>query len=144
MRTANKGDTVRVQYVGTLSDGREFDSSVGRDPLELTLGEGRVIPGFEQAIVGMAPSDTRTVTIDADDAYGARQDHLVQKVERGQIPPDIELAVGTMLSARGPNGEEFQLVVTELDDEVATLDANHPLAGEALTFELTLVDFVDS
>ena len=130
MRQATSGDTVRVHYTGTLDDGSEFDSSAGREPLEFTLGSGQVIPGFDNAVAGMAVGDTKTVTMGPDDAYG-------QVVERGRIPPDIALEVGMLLSAGGQ-----RLQVTAFDDESVTLDANHPLAGKALTFALELVDFV--
>ena len=137
MRQATSGDTVRVHYTGTLDDGSEFDSSAGREPLEFTLGSGQVIPGFDNAVAGMAVGDTKTVTMGPDDAYGTSDPDLVQVVERGRIPPDIALEVGMLLSAGGQ-----RLQVTAFDDESVTLDANHPLAGKALTFALELVDFV--
>ena len=138
MRQATSGDTVRVHYTGTLDDGSEFDSSVGREPLEFTLGSGQVIPGFDNAVTGMATGDTKTVTMAPDDAYGTSNPDLVQVVERERIPTGIDLEVGMMLSA----GSQ-RLQVTAFDDDSVTLDANHPLAGKALTFALELVAIVE-
>ena len=140
MSTPQPGQTVKVHYTGTLEDGTQFDSSDGRDPLEFTLGEGQVIPGFEQALAEMAVGETKTVQIPADQAYGEHQPELVQEVDRAQIPDEIELAVGVQLQAQGPDGQVFRLVVTELAEASVTLDGNHPLAGKALTFELELVE----
>ncbi|MCW8945416.1 MAG: peptidylprolyl isomerase [Sedimenticola sp.] len=140
MSSPQLGQKVRVHYTGTLEDGTQFDSSAGREPLEFTLGEGQVIPGFESALAEMSVGETKTVNIPADQAYGAHQPELVQKVEREQIPAEIELAIGAQLQAQGPDGQVFRLVVIELDETTATLDGNHPLAGKALTFELELVE----
>ncbi len=140
MSSPQLGQKVRVHYTGTLEDGTQFDSSAGREPLEFTLGEGQVIPGFESALAEMSVGETKTVNIPADQAYGAHQPELVQKVEREQIPAEIELALGAQLQAQGPDGQVFRLVVIELDEATATLDGNHPLAGKALTFELELVE----
>lgn len=140
MSTPQTGQKVKVHYTGTLEDGTRFDSSAGRDPMEFTMGEGKIIPGLEQALSEMSVGETRTVNIPAEQAYGPHQPELVQQVEREQIPADIELSPGVQLQAQGPDGQAFQLVVTELDDRNVTLDANHPLAGKALTFELELVE----
>ncbi|MCW8890761.1 MAG: peptidylprolyl isomerase [Sedimenticola sp.] len=140
MSSPQLGQTVKVHYTGTLEDGTQFDSSAGREPLEFTLGQGQVIPGFEKALEEMTVGETKTVNIPADEAYGAHQPELVQKVEREQIPAEIELAIGAQLQAQGPDGQVFRLVVIELDEATATLDGNHPLAGKALTFELELVE----
>lgn len=140
MSSPQLGQTIKVHYTGTLEDGTQFDSSAGREPLEFTLGQGQVIPGFEKALEDMTVGETKTVNIPVDDAYGAHQPELVQKVEREQIPAEIELAIGAQLQAQGPDGQVFRLVVIELDDTTATLDGNHPLAGKALTFELELVE----
>ena len=141
MRQAAIGDTVRVHYRGTLEDGSEFDSSAGRDPLEFTLGGGQIIPGFEQAVVGMAEGESKSVTLQPDDAYGQMRPELIHAVGRDQIPPEVELHVGAELSATDAEGNQTRLVVVELSDEHVTLDANHPLAGAALTFELQLDGF---
>jgi len=142
MRQATTGDTVSVHYTGKLTDGAVFDSSVEREPIQLTIGDRQVISGFENALVGMEEGETKTVTIDPDEAYGAHNPNLVHVVDRAQLPDNIELSVGAELQASTPNGGQMRLAVTELGDENVTLDANHPLAGQALTFEMTLVGFV--
>lgn len=141
MTQAIIGDTVRVHYTGTLDDGTQFDSSDGREPLEFVLGEGQVISGFEKGIEGMAVGDKKNIHIPAAEAYGQHHAELVQEVPRSQIPEEIELEVGLQLQAQGPNGA-FLLVVSELTDETATLDGNHPLAGKDLNFELELMEIV--
>jgi FKBP-type peptidyl-prolyl cis-trans isomerase 2 len=141
MTQAKAGDTVKVHYTGTLDDGAQFDSSVGGEPLEVTLGKGEVIPGFEQALEGMATGETKTVHIPAEEAYGEAHPELIQQIGRDQIPAEIELSVGLQLQAEGPQGP-ILLVVTELDDETVTLDGNHPLAGKALNFELELAEIL--
>ncbi|MBR9988987.1 MAG: peptidylprolyl isomerase [Gemmatimonadetes bacterium] len=137
--TAKSGDTVRVHYTGKLEDGSVFDSSHGRDPLEFTVGSGQVIAGFDQAVAGMKPGDEREVTIPAENAYGDRKDELVIVVERSQLPPDIDPDVGQQLHLK-QDGQAFVVMVAAVQPESITLDANHPLAGEALTFELKLVE----
>lgn len=139
MTQAAAGNTVRVHYTGRLSDGTVFDSSQGRDPLEFTLGSGQVIPGFDEAVTGMAVGDSATVTIEPENAYGERREEMVQNVPRNDIPAEIELAVGMQLQASGPQGQMI-VTVMELSDDVVRLDANHPLAGKALTFDLELVE----
>ena len=135
---AKQGDTVQVHYTGTLDDGRVFDSSEGRDPLEFTLGSGQVIKGFDAAVEGMSPGDSRLVTIPAGEAYGARRDDLVAVVERSQFPDDMDPEVGQQLQV-SQDGQTYVVTVTDVDVESVTLDANHPLAGQNLTFELQLV-----
>jgi len=139
MTQASSGDTVRVRYTGRLNDGTVFDSSEGRDPLEFTLGSGQVIPGFDEAVTGMAVGDSSTVTIESENAYGPRDEEMVQDVARSEIPADIELAVGMQLQASGSGGE-MVVTIVELSDDSVKLDANHPLAGQALTFDLELVE----
>lgn len=142
MTQAKSGDTVRIHYTGKLTDGTRFDSSEGRDPLEFALGAGSIIPGLEQAIIGMAVGDSSTVTIAAEDAYGPRHPEAVQTVERTQIPDHVELAVGGQLQAQAPSGQQLLLTVIELTEETVTLDANHPLAGKDLVFDVELVAIV--
>jgi len=142
MTQAKSGDTVRIHYTGKLTDGTQFDSSEGRDPLEFALGAGAIIPGLEQAIIGMAVGDANTVTIAAADAYGPRHPEAVQTVERSQIPDHVELSVGGQLQAQAPSGQQLLLTVIELTEETVTLDANHPLAGEDLVFNVELVAIV--
>jgi len=139
---AKEGDVVRVHYTGTLSDGSEFDSSRGRDPLEFTLGTGQVIPGFEAAVAGLEPGETRRTEIPAEDAYGPHRPELVTSVERAQIPDHIELAVGAALQVTGQDGQPFTVQITDLSEEAVQLDANHPLAGETLVFDLELTEIV--
>lgn len=142
MRQAKSGDKVRVHYTGTLSDGTQFDTSAQRGPLEVSLGIGEVVPGFENAVMGMTEGESKTVTIDPGEAYGQRNPELVHVVERERLPPEIDIQVGATLQASDGEGNVLRLVVVEFDDESVTMDGNHPLAGQALTFELTLVDFV--
>jgi FKBP-type peptidyl-prolyl cis-trans isomerase 2 len=141
MAQAKRGDTVRVHYTGTLDDGKEFDSSRGLDPLTFTLGTGSVIQGFDDAVTGMAVGDEKRVTIAAEDAYGPHRDELTLQLPRSELPADLELEEGTQL--RMEQGDQSVVVtVRELDEESVTLDANHPLAGESLTFDLHLVEIV--
>lgn len=139
MTNAKLGDNVRVHYTGKLDDGSVFDSSEGRDPLTFTVGSGQVISGFETAVSGMEIGERKEVRIPADEAYGERREDLVLEVEREQIPDEIEVEVGTQLALQQPSGQAVPVTVTALDTDKVTLDANHPLAGQALTFELELV-----
>lgn len=136
---ARSGDTVRIHYTGRLDDGSVFDSSEGRDPLEFTLGTGQVIAGFDQAVTGMAAGDEQTVTIPAADAYGPRREEMVFTVPRIQFPPDLEIHIGQKLEMQQGNHIAVVSVTTIAKDEV-TLDANHPLADQDLTFDLKLVE----
>jgi peptidylprolyl isomerase len=142
MTQAQSGDTVRIHYTGTLDDGTQFDSSAGRDPLEFALGSGQVIPGFDSAVDGMAVGESKSVTIDPEQAYGQRHEQLVQQVPMSAFPDDMELAVGMQLQSQSPDGQVMNLVVTEVEDNAVTVDANHPLAGQALTFSIELVEIV--
>lgn len=142
MRQAAIGDTVHVHYTGTLNDGSQFDSSQGREPLQVTLGQSQVIPGFENALIGMTEGESKSVTLAAEDAYGPRHNELIHTIGRNQIPAEIELQVGSELAATDAEGRQTRLVVVELTDENVTVDANHPLAGMDLTFELQLAGFV--
>jgi peptidylprolyl isomerase len=136
---ANVGDTVRVHYVGTLDNGERFDASVGSDPLEFTLGSGQVIPGFEQAIAGMEPGETKQVRIPPEEAYGPFRDEMVLAVPREQLPGDVELESGQQVQMQ--QGEyTFVAVVEDLSEEQVTFNANHPLAGEALNFDVKLME----
>jgi peptidylprolyl isomerase len=139
MQQAKRGDTVHVHYRGTLDDGTEFDSSSGSDPIVFTIGSGQVIPGFENAIEGMATGDKKTERIDVGNAYGRRRDELVFTVGRDQMPDDSDVEVGDMLQVGFPDGSNATVQVAAVDEQSVTLDANHPLAGKDLTFELELV-----
>lgn len=139
MTTAKSGDTVKIHYTGTLDNGTQFDSSAGREPLEFALGGGQVIPGFDKAVDGMAVGESKTVTIPAEEAYGQRHEQLVQEVPKTALPDEMEPSVGMQLQSQSPDGQVMNLVVTEVADESITVDANHPLAGQALTFAIELV-----
>lgn len=139
MSTAKAGDTVQIHYKGTLDDGSVFDSSEGRDPLEFVVGSGMIIPGLDVAIPGMAVGDKKTVRADAENAYGPRHDEARQSVPRGDIPPEIPLEVGLQLQMQGPDGQVIPVTVAEMTEAEVTLDANHPLAGQDLTFAIEMV-----
>jgi peptidylprolyl isomerase len=140
MSQAKDKDTVKVHYTGKLEDGSVFDSSTGREPLEFTLGTGSVIPGFDQGIVGMAIGETKTITITPDDAYGPLRKDLVIEVKKSDIPGEIDTSVGQRLQIPQPEGQPIPVVITEVTDETITLDANHPLAGKTLIFDVELVE----
>lgn len=142
MPTATSGDTVRIHYTGTLATGEPFDSSMGRDPLEFTLGSGQVIPGFDTGVAGMAPGESKRITIPAADAYGPRMEEMTMEVPRAQLPAEADPQVGDQLVVGTASGEQFPVVITAVTDDSVTLDANHPLAGQDLTFDLTLVEIV--
>ena len=142
MSEAKNGDSVKIHYTGTLDDGSVFDSSAGRDPLEFTLGSGQVIPGFEEAVLGMKTGESKKVTIPMDKAYGPRNEAMVIQAPRDQVPPEINPEVGQQLQMSGPDGQMVIVRVIEVTDDVVTLDANPPLAGKDLTFEIELVEIV--
>lgn len=135
---AKQGDTVHVHYRGTLDDGTEFDSSEGGEPISFTIGGGEVIPGFEQAIEGMSPGEKKTQRMEPSSAYGERRDELVFTVPKEQMP-EGDLEVGDMLQVGFPDGSSSAVQVSAMEGETVELDANHPLAGKPLTFELELV-----
>lgn len=139
MSKAVEGSTVLIHYTGTLEDGTEFDSSRGGDPLRFTVGQGEVIPGFEDAVSGMDAGETKTFTIPADDAYGQRRDDLVMQVGLDQFPPEIDFAVGQQYPVEVAEGQVIMVRVIDLDAGTVTLDANHPLAGKDLTFSIEVV-----
>jgi peptidylprolyl isomerase len=142
MRQAKQGDTVRIHYTGTLNDGTEFDSSAEREPIEFTLGSQAVIPGFEDGVLGMQIGEQKKIHIPPEEAYGPHNEALVEEIPLQHFPEDMVLQVGMHLQAQSPNGESFNVVVTALSEASATLDGNHPLAGEALNFELELVEIL--
>ena len=142
MNQAAAGDKVRIHYTGTLTDGTQFDSSSGRDPLEFELGSGEVIPGFDNAVTGMSAGDTKTVAIPPEEAYGVRHDQLVQEVPKSALPDEVSPAVGMQLQSQSPDGQVMLLVITEVTDDTITVDGNHPLAGQTLNFDIELVEIV--
>ena len=132
-------DKVSVHYTGTLANGEVFDTSKGRDPLSFTVGEGQMIPGFEAAVKGMEVKETKTVTLKSEEAYGEVREEMVQKIDKGQLPPDLEPEVGQQLASTLPDGQQIIVRVTDIAESHITIDANHPLAGEDLTFEIEVV-----
>jgi len=140
MSQAKSGDNVKIHYTGTLEDGTEFDSSAGREPLAFALGTGQVITGFDNAVDGMTVGESKTVTIPANEAYGDRHEQLVQQVPKTALPEDMKPEVGMQLQSQSPEGQVMNLVVTDVEEESITVDANHPLAGQALTFAIELVE----
>ncbi len=141
-RAATAGTTVRFHYTGSLGDGTVFDSSIEREPLQVTLGAGQVIPGVDQALTGMAPGDDKKVTLAAEEAYGPHREELIHEVGRERLSPELTVVVGDRLEGTDASGRRLQLTVVDVNDQGVKLDANHPLAGEDLTFELKLVEIV--
>jgi len=144
MTQAKHGDTVRIHYTGRLLDGTQFDSSQGRDPLEFQLGSGQIIRGLDSQVQGMSVGDSATVSIPADDAYGPHRPEAVQTVPRDRIPPSVDVSVGARLQATGGDGQPLQLTVVGVDEAQVTVDANHPLAGKDLVFDVELVEVVQA
>lgn len=140
MKLAQSGDTVQVHYTGTLADGQLFDSSNGREPLSFQLGSGQVIKGFDDGVTGMKIGDKKTINIPCNDAYGPVNEELLINFDRSQIPSDIPLEAGVTLNMHQEgNGQVIPVVIKEVAEQHVVLDANHPLAGQDLTFELELV-----
>jgi peptidylprolyl isomerase len=140
MAHPRSGDTVKVHYTARLEDGRVLDSSKERDPMELTVGEGKPFPGFDDALTQMEPGEERTVTVPADRGYGPHRPELVLAVDRTEFPKDIEPEVGQQLQVRHEQGQVSVVTVADVSDTEVTIDANHPLAGRDLTLELQLVE----
>lgn len=133
------GDTVQVNYTGKLVDGTVFDTSVGLEPLEFTIGSGQVIPGFEKAIIGMKVGEKKTFTVVSDEAYGPRFENLTTEISRDKIPSGIVPKVGLQLQATQANGDVVLITIIKVTDTMVTIDGNHPLAGKDLTFEIELL-----
>lgn len=142
MATVSKGDTIKVHYTGKLDDESVFDSSYGREPLEFTVGSGQVIAGFDSMVVGMEPGDKKTTVIPATDAYGPHEPDMVAELNLNQFPDNIKPEVGQQLQINQQNGQPVIVQVIAIVDGKVTLDANHPLAGKDLTFEIELVEIV--
>jgi len=142
MAQAKNGDTVKVHYTGKLDDGTIFDTSADREPMQFTIGEGQLIPDFEQAVVGMSPGESKTVQIPSENAYGPHHEEMVMAVERKEFPDDLEPKVDQMLQVRRQDGHTFAVKVTDVSETKVTLDANHPLAGQDLTFDIQLSEIV--
>ena len=140
MQQVKSGDTVKVHYHGKLTDGSTFDSSEGREPLEYEVGSGSVIPGFDAGVTGMVVGDKKTVTIPADEAYGQKQAEMIMEFPMDRFPEDMNPEVGMQLNMSNGSGQNFPVVIREVREESVMLDANHPLAGEELIFDLELVE----
>ncbi|SDG40302.1 FKBP-type peptidyl-prolyl cis-trans isomerase [Sulfitobacter delicatus] len=139
MAEVKSGDTVQIHYTGTLQDGTTFDSSEGRDPLEFVVGSGQIIPGLDSALPGMTEGDKKVVKVASEEAYGPVNPEMRQAVPREGIPADIPLDPGTQLQMQTPEGQALPVTVIEVDETTVTLDANHPLAGKDLQFDIELV-----
>jgi peptidylprolyl isomerase len=139
MEGIREGDVVQVHYTGTLQTGEVFDSSHGKEPLRLTIGEGNIIPGFEQALLGMQQGEKKKFELSPGEGFGERKDELVHVIERTQVPPDLNLEVGMQLALEGKGQDPVPAEVVDLTETTVTLDTNHPLAGKALTFEIDIL-----
>lgn len=142
MGKAKNGDKVKVHYTGKFEDGKVFDSSIEREPLEFTIGKGQVIQGFEEAVEGMNPGESKSAEISAEKAYGPHRKEMVTAVKRNRFPADIDPKVGQRLQLRQADGKTIRVTVTNVSESEVTLDANHPLAGKNLTFDIKLVEIV--
>ncbi len=142
VKQAKKGDTVKVHYTGKLQSGFIFDTSNQRDPLQFTIGEGTILAGFEDAVIGMNQGDVKSIEIKANEAYGPYRKELVVEVKREEMPKHLQPKVGQRLHVTQPDEKKVVVTVTEITDSNVTLDANHPLAGQDLTFDIQLVEIV--
>ena len=142
MQQAQSGDKVKVHYNGKLRSGDTFDSSDGREPLEFTVGSGQVIKGFDDGVIGMQVGDKKTVEIDVEDAYGEKSEEMIIEFPKAQFPPDMNPEQGQQLMMSNGAGQSFPVTVMEVKEESVTLDANHPLAGQELIFDIELVEIV--
>ena len=142
MRRAKAGDVVKIHFTGTLNDGNVFASTKDNEPLVFTIGGGSTFQKFEEDIIGMETGDTKKITVPPDDGFGQRDDKLVFKVDKDEVSQHLMLEVGKKLQVKQENGKVVDMVVAEVDDETITLDANYPLAGKTLTFEVELMEIV--
>jgi peptidylprolyl isomerase len=142
MQQVKNGDKVKVHYHGKLRSGETFDSSQGRDPLEFTVGNGDVIKGFDQGVMGMQPGDKKTVEIGVNDAYGEKQQEMLIEFPKAQFPPEMQPEEGMQLMMNNGAGQQFPVTIAEVREETVLLDANHPLAGQDLIFDLELVEII--
>ncbi|MCC5935144.1 MAG: peptidylprolyl isomerase [Balneolales bacterium] len=142
MSNVKQGDKVKVHYTGTLQDGSVFDSSREREPLEFQIGSGALIPGFEKAVLGLSVGESTKVEIPSGEAYGEVRDEMIISVERDKLPADIDPQIGMQLQVQQPDGQAMPVVISDVNETHITIDANHPLAGRDLTFEIELVEVV--
>lgn len=142
MTQAKTGDTVKVHYTGTLEDGSQFDSSVGSEPLQFTIGQGQLIPGFEKCVVEMTVGEKRSIQLPPEEAYGEKREDLILTFDRSQLPQDVEPRVGLILQARQENGSLISMAITAVAETTVEVDANAPLAGKTLNFDIELMEIV--
>lgn len=140
MSTAKTGDTVKVHYTGRLDDDTVFDTSRGKSPLEFTIGEGNLIKGFENGLIGMEIGEKKNLVIPPEEAYGQSDENLTTKVDRKHLPDSVQPAIGMQLQVKQKDGSIFVVWITGMDEDMITLDANHPLAGKTLNFDVELTD----
>ena len=141
-RVVAEGDQVRVNYIGRFADGSVFDSSEGHDPLEFTVGSGQVIDGFDQAVIGLIPGETRKVVVSPEEGYGNHLPEMIAEVEKHLIPDQDKLMLGSMLEVSLEDGQSLEVQVVEITDDCVVLDGNHPLAGKELHFEIEMLEIV--
>lgn len=142
MQQVKSGDKVKVHYHGKLTSGETFDTSAGRAPLEFEVGSGMVIKGFDMGVTGMIVGDKKTINIPYHEAYGPKNPEMVIEMPKDRFPKDMEIEVGLQLGMNDQNGQQFQVTIQEIKEDVVLLDANHPLAGQDLIFDLELVEIV--
>lgn len=142
MNEASAGQTVRIHYSAKLESGTVLDTSAQRDPMKFELGSGQVILGLDNAVQGMTVGESKTVTIQADEAYGQHNEQLVVSVPQSELPEDLQPSIGMRLKSQAPDGQITELIVTEVADDSITVDANHPLAGHVLQFDIELIEIV--
>lgn len=139
MSLVKENNTVKVKYTGKLADGHVFDSSEGKEPLEFTLGQGQIIPGFEKGLINMKLNEKKTITVSKEEAYGEVDSELIHEVKKAQLPEDMNPEVGMGLVSKSQDGHEINLVVVEVKEETIVVDGNHPLAGRDLIFDVEVV-----
>ncbi len=144
MSLVKENDTVKVHYTGKLADGQVFDSSEGKEPIEFTLGQGQLIPGFEKGLINMKLNEKKTVNIPKDEAYGDSREDLIQEVQKTELPEEIKPEVGMGLVSKSQDGREMNLVIAEVKEESIVVDGNHPLAGKDLIFDLEVVEIKET
>jgi FKBP-type peptidyl-prolyl cis-trans isomerase 2 len=143
MTQVKENNTVKVHYTGKLADGQVFDTSEGKEPLAFTLGEGRLIPGFEKGLIDMKLNEKKTINLTKDEAYGDPREDLIIEVPKSELPQEMTPEVGMGLVSRTPEGQEMNLMVVEVREETVVLDGNHPLAGKDLIFDLEVVEITE-
>lgn len=144
MSLVKENDTVKVHYTGKLADGQVFDSSEGKEPIEFTLGQGQLIPGFEKGLINMKLNEKKTINIPKDEAYGDSREDLIQEVQKTELPEEIKPEVGMGLVSKSQDGREMNLVIAEVKEESIVVDGNHPLAGKDLIFDLEVVEIKET